>query len=1155
MKELFKTLSALRQRGVEIWVAGAELCYQANSAGPTVDELECLRAHKSALIALLGNSPGGAANASSIPHVDRGHPLPSSFAQQRLWFLAQTPSGSQAYHIPLVFRLEGRLDIDSLARAFARLLERHEALRTRFETIGGEAFQRVDKPEEMACLKWDDLSEESDPPARLAALMRDEAVAPFDLEQGPLMRVRLVRLAIQEHALLITLHHIVSDGWSMPVLTRELGELYGVRVKGLRDKTVPLPIQYADYAAWQKQWLNSGVAEAARKYWRKELANAPPFLELPTDRPRPSIQQYDSGIADVVLDKKVTAELNAVARRHGMTLFMVILSAWAIVLSRLSDQSQIVIGSPVANRMRPELEGLIGFFVNTLAHRIDLSGEPVLEDILIRTRETAVGAQEYQELPFEQVVELVNPPRSAAYTPLFQVMLAWQNNETGALDLPGLHVTRIKPPPAAAKFDLMLDVAEANGEVVGELIYATSLFEAETMSRHVGYLQRVLSEIVTSPKKPVAAVDLLSAEERRQLLITWNSTSQPYCNNRCVHQIFEEQVPRSPDRLAVIRDGSGLTYAELNRRANQLARYLRALGTRTDLPVALHVDRKLEMVVALLAVLKAGAAYVPCDPGYPAERLAYMLEDARPGIVLSEDGLKRNLPSEITRVVLLEDALQDASKLSDVNLNCDEIELTPTDLTYVIYTSGSTGRPKGIAMPHSALVNLIEWHASALPLWEGERVLQFAALSFDVAFQETFSTLCGGGTLVLLNEWTRRDPRALTDLLRRESIQRLFVPPLMLQGVADFSEETGARVPSLRDVIVAGEQLRVTPEIRGFFRKHNPCRLHNHYGPTETHVVTTATLPGDPEKWPLLPPIGRPISNTRHYVLDGGLQPVPIGVAGDLYIGGVAVARGYLGRPTLTEERFIRDPFIENLDARLYRTGDIVRYRADGTLHYIGRNDSQIKVRGYRVELAEIEACLLQHKEIKAAAVIARGDAVGGKQLVAYIVRRIGPECQSDSQQELPERLDSQDLRTYLQAILPNYMIPQAFVALHQLPHTPSGKLDQMALPDPDTSAYVQRPYAPPDGQFEVGLAEIWQKLLRTENVGRDDSFFDLGGHSLLAMKLLVKIAERFCVQVSVMSIFQHPVLCHMGKLIQDQSFEGKGAMSPREFDLDDNDL
>jgi amino acid adenylation domain-containing protein/thioester reductase-like protein len=1047
--------------------------------------------------------------------------LPTSWAQERLWFIDHLEGASAAYHVRLAMRLRGSLNQDALQKALDSLVQRHEVLRTVFVGDEGEPWQEVAAGGRFA-LRVIDLSD-CDPREREEQLRRqkiEEAEEPFDLSVGPLIRGRLLRLAAEEHVLLITMHHIVSDGWSVGVLIREFAQLYRAFREGRGDPLEPLPIRYADYAQWQRHWLQGEVLNKQLSYWRTRLEGAAPQLELPTDRARAVVQSYRGGIIRGTLDANLSAQLKALAKRHDMTLFMVLYLGWAMLLSRLSGQQDVVIGTPVANRQRSELEGLIGFFVNTLVLRLRVQDDVQLVELIDQVREVTLGAFDHQDTPFEQVVDALQPERSLSRNPLFQVMFVLQNAPKGELELPGLAVTPEQSVNNTSQFDLLLSMAELGDRIVAELIYAADLFDRETVERWMACFQALLKSMTEAAGARVGELPILPESERIRVIELFNATKHAYPENKLVHELFEEQAERTPDAVALLYEGQSLTYSELNSKANQLARYLLNEGVRPDELVGVCVGRSLEMVVALLGILKAGGAYVPLDPNYPIERLQYMLESSAPNVVLTHSELRALLPGTKARHVALDTQLREIAGYIEENLRVAELGLTSRNLVYVIYTSGSTGRPKGTAMSHRSMINLIEWHRRTFRVLEGCRVQQFAALSFDVAFQEIFSTLCTGGTLVLLPEWVRRDAMALTEFLSRNDIQRLFVPPLMLQTLAEYSGAMATHPERLQDVITAGEQLHISPQISEFFGQLRGCRLHNHYGPTETHVVTALTLPAACETWPASPSIGRPISNTQIYVLNGHLQPMPVGVPGEIYIGGAGVARGYLRQPELTVNRFIDSPFSAVPHDRLYKSGDLGRWRADGTLDYLGRTDDQVKIRGYRIELADVEAQLARHAQVKEVVVVAREDVPGEKRLVAYLTH------------QGPTRPTQEELRTHAKALLPEFMIPSAFVVLNSFPVTQNGKLDRRSLPAPDPEACVSQQYEAPQGPVEQALADLWQELLGVQRVGRHDNFFELGGHSLLALKALFKINQRFGSALKGIDVYKSPTVLELAARI-----------------------
>jgi amino acid adenylation domain-containing protein len=763
-------------------------------------------------------------------------------------------------------------------------------------------------------------------------------------------------------------------------------------------------------------------------------------------------------------------QLSEVSRRHDVTVDAVALSVWGLLLSRWHMEEELAIQAVIAN-------------------------VPSIATLQLQPRDHDTAEQFLRRTDALLAELIVSQP-----TPL--------QRERGSCA-----VVQYKD----QAHELSLSLSGSRFELVAELEYSPELFQQAEIERMAAALEMLLSAIHADGEQTLDQLSLLSASDRDRVLIEFNATVRAYPKDVLIHELFEEQARRTPDVVAVSYEGERLTYAQLNARANQLAMHLRQQGVGADEVVAICVNRGLPMVVGLLGILKAGGAYLPLDPNYPPERLEYMLQDAAPRVVLTERSLLSLLPADVANVIVLEEQQATLSAYADSNVPVAQLGLRPHHLLYVIYTSGSTGRPKGTAMSHGAMVNLIEWHRETLGLEPGERVLQFAALSFDVAFQEIFSTLCTGGSLVMLNEWVRRDARALRGVLSEQGIQRLFVPPLMLQSLAEQAKEQGTSDLRLRDVITAGEQLRISAEIVSLFERHaqaHPgCRLHNHYGPTESHVVTALTLEGEPQQWPTLPAIGRPIANTQMYVLDRHRQPVPIGVAGEVFIGGANVAREYLRRAELTAQRFVADPFDATGRGRLYKTGDLGRWRADGVLEYLGRNDDQVKIRGFRIELGEIEARLATHESVKEAAVIAREDAATGKRLVAYVTPREGQQPTAEL------------LRDHVKQALPDHMVPTAFVVLEKMPVTPSGKLERRSLPAPDPASYVSRQYEAPQGEVEQALAAIWQELLQVAQVGRHDNFFELGGHSLLATRVMARVQKTFQVDIPLRALFDMPTV------------------------------
>ncbi len=1025
--------------------------------------------------------------------------LPASYAQQRLWFLDRIESGASIYNVPTANRLRGPLDVVALERALNVIVERHESLRTAFTLVDGVPHQVI-RPAEPIELELIDLSSHPDAPARALEVALEQAREGFDLAGDRLIRATLVTLGPEDHVLSMTLHHIITDAWSMGVLNRELSALYGGFVAGRPVELPELPIQYGDYAVWQQGWMESGGLDQQVEYWKRKLSGAPALLELPTDKPRPPEQSFRGDTLRAVFPPELLTGLHALGEAEGTTIFMTLLAAFVAMLYRYSGQCDMVLATPVANRSRVELESVIGLFVNTLALRVDVSDDPSFLDLLRQVRETSLEAFSHQDLPFEKLVQELNPERNQSHAPVAQVLFVLQSAIEGPAPLAGLEHERVLTDRGTAKFDLAMFVGEVPQGLRVAIEYCSDLFEAETITRMLEHFGVLLQGAVADPACPVSRLPLLSDAERELILERFSVGPAPIAApERCVHELWGEQAALTPDATAVVAGCEQLTYAQLEARANQLAHHLRDAGVGPDVVVAISVRRSVEMLVAVLAVLKAGGAYAPIDPDYPEERVAFMLADSGAPVLLTQSDLVAQLPPYPGQTVCL-DAEEDT--FAGAERTPPESGVTPENLAYIIYTSGSTGRPKGVAMGHRPLANLIAWQRDSVDAPAAARTLQFASLSFDVAFQEIFSTWCTGGTLVLIDDDTRRDAGALLRSIADAGVERLFLPFVALQSVCEAAQAAEVTLPALREVITAGEQLKITAPVRRFFARHPSCSLFNHYGPSETHVVTSCELRAPAERWPALPPIGTPISGAAVYVLDRHRQPVPIGVPGELYAGGVSLARGYLDRPELTAERFLPDPFDDTAGARMYRTGDLARYLPDGNLAFLGRADDQVKIRGFRVELGEVEALLAQHPAVAEAVVMMREDHPGEARLVAYVVPRAGTD------------VADLDLLGHCRRFVPDYMIPQHFVALEAVPLTPSGKLDRRALPAPDGRARTSTEHVRPGTELERSLAVIWQRLLRLDEVCVEDDFFDLGGHSLLAVQLVHAIEadlDRTC--------------------------------------------
>ncbi len=1058
---------------------------------------------------------GKAQETAPIAAAPRSGNLPLSFAQQRLWFLDRLLPEKSAYNIPAAWRLQGRLEVPALERSLNALVARHEALRTRFAVCEGEPVQVIEAPHAMA-LPLADLSamEPDERAAREREIADSAARQPFDLEAGPLLRARLLRLAPEEHVLLLNVHHIASDGWSMGIIERDLSADYAAFSKGRESQLPELPIQYADYAVWQRERLQGEVLKSQLDYWKSQLANIN-TLELPTDRPRPPVASYEGAHLHFDLPAPLTEALKALCRREGATLFMTLLAAFQVLLYRYSGQPDIAVGSPIAGRGRSELEGLIGFFVNTLVLRTDLSGNPQFRELLARVRENSLDAYTHQDLPFEKLVEELAPPRDMSRNPMFDVMFALQNAPGTALALEGVEVSLLPLQRYSAKLDLTLVVQESAQGLQASWEYASDLFDAPTIDRMARHFQALLEAVVADPGQRIGELPLLTESERQRVLVQWNDTAADYPGDRCMHKLFEAQTARTPEAVAVVFEDRELTYAELNARANQLANYLIALEVGPEVLVGLCVERSLEMVVGLLGILKAGGAYVPLDPGYPSERLAFMLEDTGARIVLTQGKYSAALSCTGARVVCLD---QDWPVIQGQSTETIVSGAGAENLAYMIYTSGSTGQPKGAMIPHRAVVNHLRWMHGKFPMNERDCVLQKTPFSFDVSMWEFFAPLSVGARLVMAHPAGHQDPAYLANMIVRHQVTVLQLVPSLLRMLLDTPEFKSCH--SLRHVFCGGEAM--TGDIARRFFATLGADLHNMYGPTEAAIDTLSyTVPR--EHIDEAVPIGRPVANTQAYVLDGHGQPQPIGVPGELYLGGGQVGRGYHGQPELTAEKFLPDPFSIVPGARMYRTGDLARYRPDGNIVFLGRTDYQVKIRGYRIELGEIEAALARLAQVQEAVVVVREDELGNRSVVAYVVPAAG-------QANAPR-----DLRSVLKQNLPDYMVPSAFVMLDTLPLTPSGKVDRGALPATDSARRLKAVYAPPRTEWELKLANIWQKVLRVEKVGVDDNFFDLGGHSLMIVQLIHEINRTHKVSLSVPEVFRNPTVQQMAAMIDKQ--------------------
>jgi amino acid adenylation domain-containing protein len=1059
---------------------------------------------ESPTIAALSTRLNAARQKSPLPPitpVDRSKPLQLSFAQQRLWFLNQLEGPSATYNMPAALRLEGLLSQKALAQSLQALVQRHESLRTAFPTIDGNPLVQIsEKPFQLDMLDLRALLQQEQT-TEIQYLIEKDAVCPFDLESGPLFRATLLQLGADSHILLLNMHHIISDGWSIDVLIYEWNTLYEAFSQGKPSPLSPLPIQYVDFAHWQRQWLTGEVLEQQLAYWKQQLVGCPALLELPTDKPRPPVQSFQGTHLQFSLSPELTTQLKHLSQRTNTTLFMVLWSAFATLLSRYSGQSDIVTGSPIAGRSQGQTESLIGFFVNTLVLRLDLSDNPQFEKVLQQARRVALEAYTHQDIPFEQLVEELNPARNLSHTPLFQVMFVLQNTSIAAESelSTELNVSVLETESVVAKFDLTLSIEDSELGLVGEFEYNTDLFESATIERMIGHWQTLLTGLVANPQQPIHQLPLLTETEQQQLL-AWNETATDYPHDKTIIDLFDEQVDKTPAAIAVVFENHSVTYQQLNAKANQLAHYLHHLGVKPDVLVGICVERSLDMIIGLLGIFKAGGAYLPLDPVYPEARLAFMLEDAKVPILLTQSSLTDKLPQTTATILCLDAETKTLSQLSKENpVN----QLKPEHLAYVIYTSGSTGNPKGVLIAHQGLCNLAKAQIQLFDVQSGSNILQFASLSFDASIWEIVMALGSGAQLCLAKQNDLLPGPNLVQLLRQHAISHVTLPPTAL---AVLPIKDGL---NLQCLIVAGESC--SPDLAVPWSKSS--RFFNAYGPTEGTVCATVfeNLADSPSTLP----IGRPIANIQTYILDHYLQPLPVGIPGELHIGGVGLARGYLNRPDLTAEKFINNPFSDDPDARLYKTGDLARYLPDGNIEYLGRIDNQVKIRGFRIELGEIEAALGQYPSVQENAVIVHESSQTGKRLIAYLVPR-------------PEKLiETTALRSFLTERLPDYMIPSVWVILEALPLTLNGKIDRKVLEQftINDSPFTIDNYSPPRTPEEELLAGIWANILNVPRVGAYDNFFELGGHSLLATQVMSRIRDTFAVELPVRELFESPTI------------------------------
>jgi amino acid adenylation domain-containing protein len=1035
---------------------------------------------------------------------------PLSFAQQRLWFLDQFYPGSCAYNVPRVFHLTGRLDLDALQQALNSIVERHDVLRTAFKMVNEDPVQVVGQncvvPVQVVDLSGVPAQEQE---GQALQLIKAEVERPFDLSCDLMLRATLVRLKASDQFLVLMTHHIVSDGWSKGVMFRELAAFYNAALTKKPANLAELPIQYSDFSAWQKTWVKGELLQKQVAYWKRQLEGAPALLEVPTDYPRPAVQGFAGTTKNCVFSSDLLQDLKSMSQREGVTLFMTLLASFQLLLSRYSGQDDIVVGTPIAGRTRPEVEPLIGDFVNMLAIRTDLSGDPSFRELLKRVKEVSLQAYDNQDVPFESLVEELEHGRDMSRAPIFQTIFILETAPPPPPPMEGLSIQILDFDTPTAKNDLILVLADDSSGLRVKVEYRTDLFTEATIERFMQHFRTLLQAIVADPAQPISRLSILPAEERQQVLVSWNQSAGRERVDRCIHQLFEEQCARTPDAIAVQFQDRTLTYRELNARANQLARHLHRLGVEPDSRVGLCVHRSPEMMVGLLGIMKASGAYVPLDPTYPRDRIEFMLQDGGVGVLVTQESLLESLSSEQARILCID---RDWESVAQESAENPQFEVSSTNLSYVIFTSGSTGRPKGVQLEHRNVVNFINSVRRLFEVGEHDTYLGVASMSFDASVLDFYLPLSVGARLVIVDAETIRDGNALAQTMSRAGVNAMHATPSTWRSLVDAG---WAGDPKLK-VFSGGEALpwdlakELLPRCFG---------LWNLYGPTETAVYSAIHQIAGSDGTVL---VGRPIDNTQVYILDANLQPTPMGVPGEICIAGGGVARGYLNRPELTAERFVANPFGEP-GVRMYRTGDLGRFRPDGILQCLGRVDHQVKLRGFRIELGEIESVLMQHPGIRQAIADVRASSAGDKRLVAYLVF------------EATGGVAVSDLRSFLKTKLPDYMVPSAFVVMENLPISPNGKLNRRALPDPDDARpELAREFVPPSTPVEQAVAEIFSEVLEVRQVGLHDDFFELGGHSLLATRVVSRLRDRFQIEMSPRFLFESPRVSEMASRISE---------------------
>ncbi len=1066
-----------------------------------------------------------------------------SYGQQRLWFLDQLEPGSPLYNNPAAVYLNGPLNVEALEKAFSEMVQRHEVLRTVFATRDDQPVQVIldEMPLDLENIDLRDLAE-SEREAEAFRIARDQAQQPFDLSTGPLFRVGLVRMAQEKHLVLLTMHHVVSDAWSLTIFIREIALLYEAFSEGKESSLSPLKIQYADYASWQHKWLQGKVFEDHLKYWEEKLGDSPPVLNLPTDFPRPAYQTFNGKKYLFTLPKSLSEPLEKLSKHVDATLFMALMAGLKVLLYRYTNQEDIAVGTPIANRNRMETESIIGFFINTLVMRTDLSGNPTVREMLQRMKEVALGAYAHQDMPYELLVEKLQPERDMSRSPFFQVMFNLMNAPALVLKLPNITFEPAQIDSETAKFDLTFDMIEDENGMTGAIIYNTDLFAEETIQRMAGHYLNILEQMIQHPDKPILSLSIMTSTEEKQLLEQWNKPTIRFekLQDELLPQMFETQVEKTPDAVAVVFENEKLTYQALNQRANQLAYHLKNAGVKPEALAGVYLERPVDVIVSLLAIFKAGGVYLPLDPTYPKDRLNYMIEDSQVPVIITQQELIDVLSQNSAKFINLD---EDFETIAGQRIENPPSLTDGENAAYMIYTSGSTGKPKGVQISYSAIANHCLNMKSFFDLSSSDHVLQFASFNFDASLEQILPTLIAGAQLVLrgVDVWS---PDEFRKRIKDYGLTVINPPTAYWrQLVQEWTEAADDALTSQLKLVIVGGDLMSAENVKKWHEASmDSVSLLNAYGPTEATITSTifnVPATGEAEKYSHGVPIGRPTALRTVYILDNNFNPVPIGVPGELYIGGPCLARGYFNRPDLTADRFIPDPNSKDAGARLYKTGDLVRFLPDGNIDFLGRVDNQVKVRGFRIELGEIESVLSQDSAVDEVVVTAPEEKLGGKQLAAYLTLKKRAD---------EEEKNSAYFRNFLREKLPEYMIPSIFMILDEMPRTPIGKINRKALPAPDMDrAAMENSYVAPRNSVEEMIAELWAEALQVKRVGIRDNFFDLGGHSLMATQIISRLRQEFQVDFPLRRLFETPTIESLALAIAECQAE-----QAEEGDVDD---